>query len=513
VILNAANSNKVTITLKDEEDEDGKNRLFQTNAIWNVSNALSVEYNIYGQQINLENSEFHAEYAKYAIITSSTYNLLLDSFGAWYLPSNTTFNCYGRGCAGIDSGNHIYPTQIDTKFNTINVYTCNLCDRFYRCIGDLNNMFEYTSFNIPTQSNYDDSKCIAKSPPSIDADLSNKCQENEECVIKCSSTTPCSSSLINATKSTYLTMSCDGNPSCYNSTIICPDKGCDITCSSGSSCNGMYIEYNGNINDEGHINMHCKDYYESCVDINIYAYYVYEMSLICDGPPDFDIWTCYNLGVYVYYAQNINITGYNSSIWYSNVFAYNASNILLTADGRYSFDLSYLYSQYAKSVTIQCLRGSSCVASYFHVPSNAEIISNGKSGAIAIGSIDGVQDIKLSVDAMGICESIAECLDGLHICCDKGCISETIISSSWGKCDARCGCSSLLSNASVINLKPPTSNDKDKGLSVDVIILIIICVLLVMAGVYYLYVYFSKRYNKKKDTKRTYNEMEHTLNA
>ena len=117
VTLNANHANKVTINSYHERASYGD--------YWNVQYAKQVILNAWGYRAFYD-CDLHAEYAGSVIIyASSDFGQQATSLMYWYLPENTTFNCYGAGCYNlgtIQRGNNTDSTGLQINIETCDEY-------------------------------------------------------------------------------------------------------------------------------------------------------------------------------------------------------------------------------------------------------------------------------------------------------------------------------------------------------------------------------------------------------
>ena len=89
--------------------------------------------------------------------------------------------------------------------------------------------------------------------------MSVLCTADEECIVDCETEQECKDIIIDASLATNLTLNCMATQACYNTTVMCPDGICDVTCDgSFEACYEQKIYYFGEIQDRGGVLLNCK---------------------------------------------------------------------------------------------------------------------------------------------------------------------------------------------------------------------------------------------------------------
>eukprot|EP01083_Nonionella_stella_P023011 63591_1 len=487
--LNAQFANKVVINVNNGDSYRIKDSIF------NVSYAKSVEFNTIGDDA-FQESSLHAEHAQSASITMSADKSSATFYGSsrLYVPWNTIWNCYGTGCNGIstiDIGTNISEAQFD-----INVFTCGQCalngnadvsrsvclnlDQF----GTAYNL----SYTLPSAN--DDSLCyVSRALESHytwysdqvhnQSGIESICEEGRNCVMDCNDTNITCHVYVNtldATKFSHLTLICDD---CYDSVILCPDKGCDIECVGEKMCFHVYLVYNGAAEDVGVINITCRGE-RACSYLTIEAHHVHKLILVCDGDR-----ACDYADVYALYANDIHIAATTHlSAHRVRVSAHYANYVRV---GPY-FSPSSLFAEYAQSVMIECLR-LGCYESYFYVPINTSVYAelNGLYGS-GIFVQSGVQNLRFGNYNFGC--NASDYFEKVQFGC--GYAYTTVVSD----CGEECGCQALMDS---IQNCTDLETLEDETLSGGAIVGIVIGCIGAVVIVIGLCMYFRKKDEREMD--------------
>eukprot|EP01083_Nonionella_stella_P033230 90982_1 len=436
----------------------------------NITSAKYVHLRSIGDQSFRHNSLF-AQYAESVTITLSADRVGAARDSTFYVPSDTIWNCYGRGCGSIFR--IYYDANISSQF-TINLFTCGQCalngvgsnscvhawsaaagDAYVSPCAQLTDdcfAFKFVpnegqcgchnlTYIVPSKQNDADDLCYYvqydDNPPYPDLviDIESVCEEGEDCFISCvNANVSCYGTTIDATHVSYLTIICDD---CEESTIICPDKGCNIVCSGDAyeSCTQTYIIYNGAVEDEGDINITCTGNLV-CYELTIQANEAYKVSLMCDGSG-----ACSSASMYAYYANQVHVIANKpDSVAVLRIAAYYAHDVRVTGTMEKAFYAGSLFADYAKSVTIECSTALACYLSYFYLPANATVICK-EAHCLFLNRYfveNGVQDLSFKNLSTGC--NLNNYFEGSQFGCGYGYTSVV----DYDDCDEECGCSELM---------------------------------------------------------------------
>ena len=381
-------------------------------------------------EINLASSfnEFGDDFWSYWIGAVSGYS-------EWYLPMNSTINCYGIACA--DFGIVLFANNDLSRFN-MNVYGCNYCNKISQCITE--GFWLYCDYIAPFstgidgwsyrdsdcrlpafeyQTNYDiylgndDCGCQEfmenrfKYHPGIDDEncyispthqptiyptplLTQQCEAGSDCNIECYNT-DCNGTLIDGSSSNYLSILCRDAESCKESYIRCPDAGCSISCEK-DACHETRIMYNGVLDDHGRMQINCNNE-DACDTVEIRADYIDTLEIFSQGDEYCIDWCAEGMvtsNVYARYANKITINAGYHGIRNTRFYVDNATTVGIKGRGQDAFDGNYVYSDNVISLTINCILGiylyegessysqylvewSACQDNDWYLPSTAEI--------------------------------------------------------------------------------------------------------------------------------------------
>eukprot|EP01083_Nonionella_stella_P035973 98139_1 len=457
-------------------------------SILNVSYAKTVRLTVIKDD-TFHASRFYALHAESVTITLSAYEWGAAKWSRFYVPSNTIWNCYGLGCAElgtIDTGTNLSESQFE-----INLFPCGEC-ALHNLISDcFSDQFYGTAYTL-SYSTYDvDSLCFDHDDKRNDdlyrnlnsydhlyydlqAYVESICEEGDHCFVDCTEENiTCSVDrlhswfYLDATKFSYLTVICDA---CRYSTIICPDNGCDIECVKGddtlyTGCIDLYVVHNGTAEDEGEINIMCTAE-DSCDGMTVEAHHASKVRLLCD-----DKSACRETYLYTYYANEVHVIANEyESAYFVKVSAYYANYVRLTAHATHALS-GLFFTDYAKSVTIECLSARSCFGAHFYLPSNARVRVYGDESVYAWSAFfvqDGVQNLEFKNFSMGC--NASDYFKTTRFGCGSGYKSFV----NYGDCDEECGCEMLVDSIISTQECSQISATSDKTLSAGEIAAIVI---------------------------------------
>ena len=326
--------------------------------VWNVENAKNVILLATGF-LAVYNGEFKGDNASSVTLSfSSKGNYSAAVSSDWYLPDDTIINCYGTGCYKL---NNIYGSaELQIKIDS-----CGQCNGINGCIDSFSlycdNGVDYFTSDSQCGSNnncgcsdiVDNVEYSSYPVAECYLPATKQCEAGEPCSIMCSNSTmnsTCDGVIIDGSLTTSLTVICEGSDSCVDSFIICPNGGCDVTCSGKHSCS-LQIDYYGNITDNGEINIDCTGY-EACEELTVNAEWINVLSIGCYGSYSERYHVCSST-INAQHASNVSIM-----IWGRETSYYETWNVQyakfveLTARGRSTLYIGVLNADYAEKVVI-----------------------------------------------------------------------------------------------------------------------------------------------------------------
>eukprot|EP01084_Bolivina_argentea_P097704 175640_1 len=494
MIINASHAKQISIITQD--------RAAMFRSILNFQHAYSIH--IVGfAGFAYTDCILHAQYATYLQITCSGSSV--NGFGAcystdniYYIPHNTTFNCYGLGCDNL--GNLFLPSG-NTSALKINYHSCLECDTLYDCSRDFNlycydindiliggNCDEKTNIindncgclNIWNNSlqTFDDitSECYTPPTPAPTkwnrkSNISCLSKTESKCDVDCIGSKVCANQLIDASKSSYLTLICNGQQACQYSVVICPVGGCSIKCSYNWACSYMDIIYNGIIEDKATISIDC-DGAIVCMEMIINANYINKIELKCkEKESSSGYTTCHKLILNGQYANQVNIDLIEQSMNEAIINVNNAKSVHLTSKGEYGFSGGMLNARYADYVVIKCIASkddiSACYNNEWYIPGNTDINCYGfgcnKMGNINVSAV--ASDMNVNIYGCGECNiDINECITEFNVVCGRGYDNRDGL--GWGiyqkgnlksSCTSDCECKDMIDN---IKFNDDSSNNE-----------------------------------------------------
>ena len=273
---------------------------------WNVENAELVTITARTAESYAANGNtLRADKAGSVILTfiSAAGAYALSSNNYWYVPENTTINCHGQACFYL---NDIYRYNIDSNTGlVINLEQCTSCVGISGCIQLLDIYCDYGSDTYSTDNlcdgnnicgcqdiltqtaaneiSYEDMQCYT--PINV-----TTCPSGSICDIACNADNVCGD-VIDGSLATRLILNCSDYYGCKDRLILCPDGGCDIICDSQNVCDDVILQYDGDLTDNGIINIYCAGYY-ACHDFAINAEYIDEINIECRARNGYADYVC-----------------------------------------------------------------------------------------------------------------------------------------------------------------------------------------------------------------------------
>eukprot|EP01083_Nonionella_stella_P037064 101082_1 len=218
----------------------------------------------------------------------------------------------------------------------------------------------YYNPNI-TQSSCSNYECC----PITDYQLDIGCNEGADCVVNCTQNDPfdvdCYSAVIDATKSTSLTLYCESAASCRFAFVSCPmDGDCNIICKGDSSC--FFLHLNATLS--ANTSVSCGAGSDSCKYVRFYLSNNTNVHIVCDTDG-----SCYGVEIDVSNSENVNIIcnggcgGGNS-----HVYAYNTTTTDISCSQSGSCSGLIVYGKDAETVTMNCEASGSCWNAFLFCP-------------------------------------------------------------------------------------------------------------------------------------------------
>ena len=130
----------------------------------------------------------------------------------------------------------------------MDVFGCDKCTSFSSCVDD-SFIMHCTKYSLSTSYNYnetcyssistsygecgcnemiDSSSILRYEPICTSPTYDTGCSSNEDCTVDCDPS--CEGKYIDGATYDYLTVNCDDRLGCKDSIIVCPLKGCTISC-------------------------------------------------------------------------------------------------------------------------------------------------------------------------------------------------------------------------------------------------------------------------------------------
>eukprot|EP01083_Nonionella_stella_P310549 1103762_1 len=455
VELNADFANKVSISLSEKYASNSDT--------WNVRYAKTVIFDARGTGTSvyaIDYGELFAQYADYVEINlaADLATTKVPHYTQWYIPQNTTFNCFGYGCYELYE---VYRGDIATADGLqFNVFTCDVCtsncfNSFYlKCVVDGSTAQD----NCYGSSNYNDCGCKdAMSAVTITTDYREQrcltprtvitCSTDSHCVVDCNvNGAVCADKVIDGSLALSLSVSCTDDYHCQNTVVYCPDSGCDITCDNNRGCDAMNVIYEGQVVDNGAITIDCVGQY-SCQYMEVNADTVYSIDITCR---ESTAYSCYYLELNANNAGQVAIHSHdNRPTNYATWNIQNAGAVTISGRGQYSFSNGVIHADNAGSadITLIGMETYSAAASMeWYLPDTTTFNCYGLACSHLNNihrSVNAATGLVINVETCGQCTDINDCLVGFTLYCPLGqdsffpdqCLNQNV-----------CGCTDLITN-------------------------------------------------------------------
>eukprot|EP01084_Bolivina_argentea_P226932 383256_1 len=309
----------------------------------------------------------------------------------FYIPENTTINCYGYGCREIYSISRSFSGINSAVGLQINIDTCEVCNSIGDCLYKMNLYCaagtDYWTYGdlcagdsepntcgcldlvnkIQFHTNYEEQKCAT--PRIIEI-----CSLGSTCTYNCdSSNLNCKDLVIDGRVATSLTVNCADSNYCENTVIYCQNVGsCTLTCNAAYACTTAKILYYGQLSDNAIITINC------------------QTANACD-------------------SMELNVE--------------NAESVIINADVQDSLISSMLRADYVGSLEIN-LKNTATNGMIWYIPQNTTFNCFG-FGCYNLNQIHRVDiniaaGFKMNIATCGQCSSVEDCLNNFDLNCPNG---------------------------------------------------------------------------------------------